>query len=497
MSIVCEETSTELVCPPEADAAHHEHERDDAHLSEAALNRNLLCITGDGTAFSVMQGIGETYLPAFVLALGLGEVAGGLISTVPMLAAALLQMIAPLGVRKFRSHQRWIVFCSYLQAASFLPFVLGALTGKMPLLLVFILASCYWATGLATGPAWNTWMQHLVPSTIRARFFARRTKFTQIGMCVGFVAGGALLQFFGQNGSTTIFAVLFFVAFLGRAISATCLALQTEPSVLRGELPSRPWKQVLANSLSGREGRLLFYLWLVQGAAQISGPYFNPFMLEQLKFSYATYVLILGVSFAAKAITLPLWGRVAHRYGARRLLVIGGVAVVPMSILWLVVHHPIYLLGVQFLAGSAWAAYELAMFLMFFDNIRPEERTGVLTVFNVGHAAATVVGSLIGGAFLWTLGRNVPAYMAIFACSSICRLLTLPWLSRIPARPIDGTDGTSSSSDSSSASCGPPNVRLVTVENQHKTTTPLSKLRSNPVETWSKPTEKQVGERAA
>jgi MFS family permease len=146
---------------------------------------------------------------------------------------------------------------------------------------------------------------------------------------------------------------------------------------------------------------------------------------------------------------------------------------------------------VQFLAGSAWAAYELGMFLMFFDNIQPEERTGVLTVFNVGHATATVVGSLIGGAFLWTLGRNVPAYMAIFACSSICRLLTLPWLARIPSRPIDGTDGTSGSSDSSSSpSEGRPNVRLVTVENQHQTTTPRSKIRSLPA-------EKQVGERAA
>ena len=88
----------------------------------------------------------------------------------------------------------------------------------------------------------------------------------------------------------------------------------------------------------------------------------------------------------------------------------------------------------QILAGTAWAAYELAMFLMFFDHIRPEERTAVLTIFNVGHAATTVAGSLVGGALLLILGRNVPAYMAIFAVSSLARLATLPWLARVPAK---------------------------------------------------------------
>src|ERR671911_456001 len=46
----------------------------------------------DGGTYSVMVGLGETYLAAFVLALGLGERAAGLIAGAPMLAGAVLQL---------------------------------------------------------------------------------------------------------------------------------------------------------------------------------------------------------------------------------------------------------------------------------------------------------------------------------------------------------------------------------------------------------------------
>ena len=49
--------------------------------------RDLRAITADGVFFSVMVGLGEAYVPAFALAVGLGEIVAGLVATVPMLAA--------------------------------------------------------------------------------------------------------------------------------------------------------------------------------------------------------------------------------------------------------------------------------------------------------------------------------------------------------------------------------------------------------------------------
>jgi MFS family permease len=183
----------------------------------------------------------------------------------------------------------------------------------------------------------------------------------------------------------------------------------------------------------GHDGALLIYLLSVQAAAQIAGPYFTPFMLKQLKFSYIDYVLLIGVSFAAKVVALPALGRFARRAGARRLLWIGGVTIVPCSGLWIVSQSFPYLVFVQILAGLAWAAYELAMFLLFFESIPEAERTSVLTTFNLGNALATVLGSLLGGMLLRLGDKTLATYLAIFGLSSAARLATMVFLCRVPA----------------------------------------------------------------
>ena len=48
-----------------------------ARAQRRALRRDLRFILGEGAAHSVMVGVGESYLPAFVLAMGMGQVAAG------------------------------------------------------------------------------------------------------------------------------------------------------------------------------------------------------------------------------------------------------------------------------------------------------------------------------------------------------------------------------------------------------------------------------------
>ncbi len=91
-----------------------------------ALPRDLRASMADGMAFGGMVGIGETFLPAFVLAVGLGEITAGLAGSLPLLAGGLMQMVSPFGVRFLQSHRRWVVLCAFLQAASFAPLVAAA-----------------------------------------------------------------------------------------------------------------------------------------------------------------------------------------------------------------------------------------------------------------------------------------------------------------------------------------------------------------------------------
>jgi MFS family permease len=90
-----------------------------------------------------------------------------------------------------------------------------------------------------------------------------------------------------------------------------------------------------------------------------------------------------------------------------------------------------YLVCVQVLAGGCWAAYELAVALLFFDAVGDRERTGVVTVYNVGLALAMVAGATCGGLILRWFGESTSGYVAIFIVSTLVRLASLPLLRHV------------------------------------------------------------------
>jgi MFS family permease len=173
--------------------------------------------------------------------------------------------------------------------------------------------------------------------------------------------------------------------------------------------------------------------------AQIAGPYFTPFILGHLRFDYATYMLILATSILTKSLSMPLLGRLAHRYGSRPLMIMGGLLMVPLPLFWLFSASVPYLLCVQVIAGFAWAACELAIILMSFDCIPASHRTSMLTAYNFGYAVVSVLGSLVGGLLLKLGGETYAAYLVVFAVSAAGRVLTLPLLRRLPHK-IDHVD---------------------------------------------------------
>ena len=87
--------------------------------------------------------------------------------------------------------------------------------------------------------------------------------------------------------------------------------------------------------------------------------------------------------------------------------------------------------------GVVWAAYELAFFLLFFESIAQEERTSLLTLYNLINTIAWVIGALLGGALLLAYSASYNAYLLIFTISSVGRCLALFLLARSQLLDID------------------------------------------------------------
>ncbi len=310
--------------------------------------------------------------------------------------------------------------------------IIAAYVGSISGWGLLLIASIYWAGGLAGGPAWNSWIEQIVPRTVRAGYFAKRTRATQIATLCGFVGGGLLLQYGrGAGWVTTAFAVLFLVAFLFRMISVVMLAAHKTP-------PAKPERaKVVSDNIAGStlDGRhLLIYLVMVQGVVQISGPFFTPYMLKKLEMSYVVFTLLVAVAFTAKVVSLAAWGKVAKNRGAAWLLTFGAFAIVPLSSLWTVSQSLPWLIFIQAINGCMWAAYELGFLLLFFEALPQSRRVKMLTYYNFANTAAWCLGATIGAMVLSGFDASTQGYHALFYLSSFGRCVALVYL--LSHRPV-------------------------------------------------------------
>jgi MFS family permease len=335
-----------------------------------------------------------------------------------------------------RSLRRWIVLAAAVQAAMFIPLALMAVTGWTPLWLIYLCAALYWGSGLATGPAWSTWIGILVPRRLRARYFGRRSRLCNLGVFAGLATGGLALEY-GQGEAPGVawFAALFAAGFVFRAGCAMFLSLQSETGPVHENHRRVRGRELAGRFLRQRDGRFLIFLMLMQVGVQFSQPFFMPYMEQRLRLSYVSILALIGAAYAGRSLSHPFWGRFAHRYGAMHLLWIGAAGIVPLPVFWLLSDSLAYLVVSQLLAGVLWGAYESATFLLIFETIREDERVSLYTTYNVGNAACQVAGSVLGG---WMLGAfadrpgdwMADRFAAVFLVSVAARLVTVLYLTR-------------------------------------------------------------------
>jgi MFS family permease len=249
----------------------------------------------------------------------------------------------------------------------------------------------------------------------------------------GFLAGGFALQWGRSAGDPVpVFAWLFLAAGVCRMGSTACLWLQSEPVPIPAGVRWLSMRESWQRFRRGATGTLLVFAVTMQAGVYVAGPYFNPFMLKVLQWEYRDYALLLGASFVAKFLCLPLWGRFAHRAGAWSLLWVGTVGVIPLAIGWNVSVNFWWLFALQLIAGAAWGAYELALILLFFETIPERERTSILTLYNVANSLALVVGSALGAGLLKAGSVSPESYHWVFGASTLFRCLALGLLWRLP-----------------------------------------------------------------
>ena len=230
---------------------------------------------------------------------------------------------------------------------------------------------------------------------------------------------------------------MFLIAAGARFLSSRCLAAHSDVRmIVTPEFSDSAAKK--PRLLTSNNKRLLSYVFMMQGAVYLSGPFFAVFMRDHLKYSYFELVALIASSYVARIAVLPWLGGFGHRYGAHRLLWLGAIGIMPLPGLWMVSTDFYFLLGLQIVGGMVWGAHELAMSLLFIDSIPRPARIRVLSIFNFGNSAAMATGTVLGATFLAYLGKSPDNYLRLFAASSLLRIVAIVLLKQVPkARSLE------------------------------------------------------------
>jgi hypothetical protein len=404
------------------------------------LRRDMCSSTTDGASFSMMVGLSETYFSAFYLTAGMSNLGVGILATVPVLLGSLLQLLTPWGVEWVGSYRRWMVMNASLQATSLCGLAYAAATDSASFWVLLGIVTIYWGSGLATAPVWNTWIETLIPASVRAKFLARRMRICQFCLLLGVTTAGCALRWSESWGQPlSMFAVLLAGAGVCRYVSASMLNRKselTQPMRNRRSIdptasinPASPPISPTSNSATAETAHLkaIPYFLLVQFAVFLSGPYFTPFMLRVMQLSFLEFTVLIVLGYLGRIAALSWASKVTRYFGQATLLWVGGISIIPASGLWIFYESYWFLCCLQFVFGMAWACYELALALVLVERIPQASRVQVISRYNLFNSAAMVTGSVIGGSVVQWFGESATGFLVIFVASTFLRVIALLW----------------------------------------------------------------------
>ncbi|HAR46907.1 MAG TPA: hypothetical protein DCS05_12300, partial [Nitrospiraceae bacterium] len=266
-------------------------------------------------------------------------------------------------------------------------------------------------------------MGDLVNEHRRGQYFGRRSKITGMSTFLSFLAAGYILQAFGREDRVQYlgFAVIFGLAFASRMASAFYLSRKYEPSYAVPADEEFTFIQFLREAAHRNYGRFVLYLGLMNLSVFVAAPFFTPYLLKDLQFSYLTFAVIHAAAIIVKFLSMPVWGMAVDRFGTRRVLSLAGFLMPVVPVLWLFSHDLAYLIAIQVYSGFIWGGFEIAAFNFIFDSTSVRKRATCVAYYNVINGMALLIGALLGSAIVRAHVLFLSPYFMAFLVSGILR----------------------------------------------------------------------------
>ena len=410
-----------------------------------SVRNSLRASSIDGSLSTVFSNItGGVLLSSFLIDLGASPFEIGTVSSLPMLANLLQPLGALLSNRSLSRHDYGI--WTFLPARLiWLVLLIGIILrgtnthhsqNLVYLTLILVITSNILA---AMGSAsWMSWLAALVPKKLRGRYYSVRSIVSNVTglLCLPIAS---LIVSNWQGGSISGYGLVLSVGILAGVASLTCqhFMIDINPQEYQDEHANEQELSpidIFKNLISPFRDRnliiFLFYVALWGFAVNLSTPFFNLYMLDNLRVDITWVTLFSSLSSGANMLMLLVWGRLSDRLGNRPLLIFAGIAIAITPIFWLLTGISqvqeqlwLYLIIFHLFLGGTWAALELGTNNIQIGIAPMEHHATFFAIVSAIAGLSGALGATAGGALAQY--AHYEGIFGVFFLSAILRLVAV------------------------------------------------------------------------
>lgn len=401
---------------------------------EQSKEKNISYFYKVGAYWAAMVGFGETYISPFAIFLGASRAVIALLVSLPQLIGPLIGLVSANIVDRVKDRKLLTILGVLTQAIMWIPFCIAVfLPTNIAIIVVIISFTIYASTSYFNAPPWISLVGDIIPEDKRGHYigFANVIIHTII-LVTSFVAGEVLDLWSGVSHLQKIgFLILFGAAFIVRIISMCYVSLMYESTytVQKGDYFS--FIDFIRRAPQSNFVRFVFYVAFFNFSMYIAAPFFAVYMLRDLKFNYLQFAIASNALIIGIIATISYWGKLADRFGNKKILTVTGYGVVLCPLLWLISTSPIYIYIIQFYAGVMWSGFGLSIGNFIFDAVTPPKRARCTAYFNVINGFAIFLGAMLGGFIAEIIPNTIYVFgLAITPISSLLFVFAISGISR-------------------------------------------------------------------
>jgi MFS family permease len=357
----------------------------------------------EGSLWAVMWGCADSYLAPFALFLGAGSFVLAFVGSGPVLITALSQLAGVHLLDRLGRRKPIILAGIGIQSLTLMPlFLLPLLLPSGGIAALVVCVTVYFFSLGLTIPPWMSLLGDVVEPEQRGSYFSGRTRINMLMMGTALMLAGVIAHRWERAGFTAVgFGFLFGIALLARLTSMIFMKHHYEaPLVTREEDGAFSFRDFLRDPRHANYARFTFTIALMNGTANIAGPFFAVYMLRDLQWSYLLFTINMLTFLAAQTLFVRWWGAISDRHGNRAVLVATSCLLPFLPFQWVFSTNYFFLLFAQVVSGATWSGFNLATINFIYDSIPQTHRARALGYYSAINGLFSFLGAVVIGAFI-------------------------------------------------------------------------------------------------